>query len=83
MATEAAERLTTMGTEAIDLHRIAKAAAYYAVMGVIGTIDDGDWDDSYKGPGWTLMETDSEGEITGRSINGLHESLTHIFPKDP
>jgi hypothetical protein len=29
-------------------------------------------------PGWSLRETDAEGNLTGHAIQGLHESLLSI-----
>ncbi len=44
-------------------------------------IDEGyDPDAPDDAPGWTLMETDSGDNATGRRVGGLHESLPEFDP---
>jgi hypothetical protein len=34
-------------------------------------------------PGWLLMQTDPEGNPTGREVGGLHESFQSMDPSGP
>jgi hypothetical protein len=57
--------------------------AYSTAFGVLNRIDEGR--DQYAGdgnPGWKLLETDSEDNLTGRDVGGLHERLLE-FGEEP
>ncbi len=41
--------------------------------GFVMTLDDGAMAQGADTPGWQLMETDADGEPTGRLVQGLHE----------
>jgi hypothetical protein len=52
-----------------------------AVSSVITVIDEGyDPDAPDNAPGWALAETGSGGDVTGRRVSGLHESLLEVDP---
>jgi hypothetical protein len=51
------------------------------MFAMVATLDaGGDGEAAAEGPGWSLMETDAGGAVTGRSISGLHESLLETEP---
>jgi hypothetical protein len=80
-AIPAARRLLAAGAAAADLQTLARAAAYEAAFATVSIIDeccDPDLDGSL--PCWCLQETDGDGECTGRSVDGLHESLLWMDP---
>ncbi|MBO0788013.1 MAG: hypothetical protein J2P33_18260, partial [Actinobacteria bacterium] len=65
---------------------ILAAAVRVVVMGVVGdvimVIDESyDPDAPEDAPYWTLAEMDSQGNLTGREIAGLHESLLDLDPE--
>jgi len=48
---------------------------------MVGILDPGiDWEVAPEGPGWSLMETDGNGALTGRAISALHKSLLATQP---
>ena len=56
--------------------------AYESVFGVLNAIDD-EYDpevDDDPLPGWRLMELDPQGDLTGRDVGGLHESILGMDP---
>ena len=72
-------KLQEAHVSAKDLGAIARLVAYSTAFGVLNLLDAG----SDKGavgatPGWSLRETDTDGNLTGRDIQGLHESLLSI-----
>jgi hypothetical protein len=74
-------KLLDAGADRETLATAMRAAAFDAVVYAIETIDQGrDWDAPDDAPGWRLMETDSEGELTGREVAGLHENLLDLDP---
>ncbi len=78
---EPARRLLAAGADPHDVLLVARAAAYDAMVAVVGVLDAGvDWEVAPEGPGWSLMETDADGALTGRAISGLHESLMEAVP---
>jgi hypothetical protein len=78
-AAEALLRLQEAQVSAKDLGAIARLVAYSTAFGVLNLLDAGA-DRSAAGdtPGWSLREMDAEGNLTGRAIEGLHESLLSI-----
>jgi hypothetical protein len=59
----------------------ARGVIFNAVSAVIVIIDEGyDPDAPDSAPGWTLVETGSDGNATGRQVVGLHESLLDVDP---
>jgi hypothetical protein len=78
---EPARRLLAAGADAHDVMLLGRSAAYDAMVSMVGIIDAGaDWDIAPDGPGWSLMETDADGESTGRPVSALHESLLETEP---
>ncbi|GGN48245.1 hypothetical protein GCM10010109_85230 [Actinoplanes campanulatus] len=69
------------GADPHDVMLAGRAAAYDAMVAMVAMVeivDAGvDWDVAPDGPGWRLMETDSDGESTGRPVSALHESLLY------
>jgi hypothetical protein len=73
------KRLQEAQVSAQDLGAVARLVAYNTAFGVINLIDAGfDGDAVGETPGWSLREKDAEGNLTGRDIEGLHESLLSI-----
>lgn len=69
------------GTDQELLAESLRGVIFDAVSNVIMTIDEGyDPDAPDNAPGWTLVETDSDGNATGRQVGGLHESLLAVDP---
>jgi hypothetical protein len=78
---EPVRRLLAAGADSHDVMLAGRAAAYDALVAMVGIIDAGvDWDVEPDGPGWCLIETDSDGEPTGRPVSALHESLLETEP---
>jgi hypothetical protein len=77
----ALKRLMAAGADLKDIGTVARFVAYEAVFGTLTTIDEGyDPELDEDGPGWALVELDAEGNPTGRSVGGLHESLLSLDP---
>jgi hypothetical protein len=75
-ATRAMEKMQEAGVSQADIVAIARLAAYNAAAGIVGSIDRGHAFESGDGaPGWKLMETNTEGNVTGRNLAGLYEDL--------
>ena len=78
-AAAALQRLQEAQVSAADLGAVARLVAYSTAFGVLNLLDEGsDRSDVGETPGWSLRETDAEGNLTGRDIGGLHESLLSI-----
>jgi len=76
-----AQRLLDAGADRSDLVRVARAAAYQAVFTAVWAIDEGYDPEAPKDrPGWQLMETDPDGNPTGREVGGLQESFQSMDP---
>ncbi|MES9537604.1 hypothetical protein [Actinomadura sp. NPDC000600] len=73
----AAARLLAAGAERDDIVLTMQAAAFEAVFGTLLVIDDSSatTPDDQPYPGWSLHETDSTDQDTGRRLGGLYESL--------
>lgn len=77
----AAKRLLDAGADRSNLVRVARAAAYEAVLDAVVAIDEGyDPEAPEDCPGWQLMETDPDCNPTGREVGGLHESFQSMDP---
>jgi len=80
-AGRALSRALAAGVSREDLGAIARMVAYETAFGVLDRIDEGHepaaGDDA---PGWVLMETDPEGNLTGRTVDGLHEDVLSMDP---
>ncbi|WP_238008728.1 hypothetical protein KZZ52_03095 [Dactylosporangium sp. AC04546] len=77
----AAQRALQAGADHDDLARLARVVAYETVFGLLYHLDDDDPDELANAlPGWRLVETDSDGTPTGRTVEGLYESLLSLDP---
>jgi hypothetical protein len=76
-AGRALKRMLEAGVSLEDVGKVAQMVAYEATFNVLNLIDGcGDPDDEGEDlPGWMLIETNAEGEMTGRAVVGLHEDL--------
>ena len=78
-AATALKRLKEAHISNKDLGAVARLIAYNTAFGVINLLDEGsDGDAVGETPGWSLREKDAQGNLTGRDIGGLHESLLSI-----
>lgn len=77
----ALKRLLDLGADPMDIVRVARSVAYVAVFGTLHKIDEGFSPDAEDVcPGWVLMETDAQGNLTGRRLGGLHEDILSLDP---
>lgn len=78
---EALVQLLDGGADQELLAEALRGVVFSAVSDVIMIFDEGyDPDAPGDAPGWTLAETDSDGNVTDRQIGGLHESLLVVDP---
>jgi hypothetical protein len=78
---EALAQLLNQGAEQELLAETLRGIVFDTVLELVMIIDEGyDPDAPDDAPGWTLMETDSSGNATGRRVGGLHESLLDVDP---
>ncbi|MQA98262.1 MAG: hypothetical protein GEV11_28035 [Streptosporangiales bacterium] len=78
----AARRLVEGGADPADVTRAMNAAAYDAVFAALYAISygaDPEEEDAAL-PGWCLLETTPEGELTGRPLGALHEDILTLDP---
>jgi hypothetical protein len=75
-------RLLDNNADPYDLSQALRLAAYEAVFALLSVLDEGhDPEAPDDAPGWQLMETDAtSGELTGRDVGGLHESILSLDP---
>lgn len=77
----AGRRLLRDGAAREDLVRLARAAAYEAVLAVLTVIDEGrDGEAPGDCPGWLLLEVDEDCHQTGRVVDGLSEDFLTTDP---
>jgi hypothetical protein len=77
----AARRLLDAGVDRTDVVRVVRAAAVQAMLDAVVAIDEGhDPEAPDDCPGWALVETDPDGNLTGREVGGLHESVLEVDP---
>lgn len=69
----ALKRMLSLGVSLEDIGNVAKFVAFESIFRTMYVIGYGYVSDNL--PGWELIETDSEGKSTGRSIQCLYESL--------
>jgi hypothetical protein len=75
------DRLLAAGASHEDLMSIMRAVAYEVAFGMLVRLDDGrDTELTNDYPHWALMEMDAQGELTGRVLESLHESLLSMDP---
>lgn len=73
--------LIASGCDPEALSSLAATIAYHVSFAILMAIDDGtDPDEALPLPGWRLVETDQNGQYTGRTLNLLHESLIETDP---
>ncbi len=80
----ALRHMVDAGVNMQDIGNLARCIAYEAVFDVLDIIDDG-YDGEARAsdptaPGWALMETDDQGELTGRQVSALHEDILIMDP---
>ncbi|MDP4503704.1 hypothetical protein [Nonomuraea turcica] len=69
------------GADHTDLVRIARSVAYETAFALLYSITAHGYDHGAPDtPGWRLMETTPAGELTGRSLQALHEDLLSMDP---
>ena len=76
-AGRALKRIVSAGASLEDIGLVAEMVAYESTFNVLNLIDES-CEPNEEGedlPGWALIETDAEGEATGRLVVGLHEDL--------
>lgn len=79
-ADEAACRMLAAGISIEDIESVVNAVAYSVAWEFVDTIDNGCNPHAPVGvPGWVLVETDLNGEPTGRVLDGLHEDILSMF----
>jgi hypothetical protein len=77
----AAQRALRAGADRDDLARLARAVAFETVFGLLYHLDDDDPDELADAlPAWRLVETGPDGAPTGRTVEGLYESLLGLDP---
>ncbi|MBC6456678.1 hypothetical protein HKK72_01925 [Actinomadura sp. HBU206391] len=78
----AARRLLAAGADRDDLARVARSAAYDTAFALLYSLsaDGRDYEAPEDTPGWVLMETTPEDELTGRMVQALHEDLVTMDP---
>jgi len=75
-AAKSIRRMQESGVVLAEIAAVARLAAYNTEWGLVQSLDrERAFESSDEAPGWRLMETNAEGEITGRDLRGLHESL--------
>lgn len=68
-------RMLEAGISTADIAAVARMTAYATAWDILHQIDSGSDPDSEGAPGWVLIETDPNGEQTGRDLGGLHEDM--------
>jgi hypothetical protein len=78
----AAARLLAHGADRQDLVRLSRLSAYETAFALLARLTAQGHDELAPGPapGWRLMETAPQGELTGRTVASLHESLLSLDP---
>jgi hypothetical protein len=85
---DAYRRLIASGANQEDLVRVARAATCSAVLNLVEMLDGvsySDVDTIDNAPNWSIMETieeNDEWKLTGRTLDGLHESIFGLYPED-
>lgn len=78
-AAAAIKRIRALGASSEDLGALAFLIAYAAAFGTLYRVDSTSCSaDQNDAPGWRLVEVGTKGELTGRVMAGLHESLLSI-----
>jgi hypothetical protein len=65
-----------------DIAAFAQRVAALTALDIVFVIDEGhDPEAPADMPTWSLEETGRDGELTGRSVGGLHESIGQFPPR--
>ena len=89
MASQGAENLFAAGVSRDEVEGLLRRTVYEVTFELLYLIDEPDGtlhseppstdvDDDH--PRWTLMEVSPDGDLTGRDVGGLHESLLEVDP---
>jgi len=72
-------QLKSLGASEDLLVQFAKNIAYSTAFSICYIIDEGvdPWGPE-EAPGWSPVEINSEGELTGRDVGSIHESLSEV-----
>jgi len=77
----AMKRMKACGVSVADIVSVLRMASFEAAFGVLDLFDEGcDLDAPPDFPTWCIMEADPDGNLTGRHITSLHESLLTMDP---
>lgn len=80
-ASQALRRMLGAGADPDDVLKVARMVAVGTLFSTLHTVDDGRDHAAPEGtPGWRLVETDPEGEPTGRVVSGLHKEVLFLEP---
>ena len=85
---EAFNRLVASGVNQEDLIQVARATACRTALNFVEMLDGvsySDIDTIANVPSWSIMETveeNNERKLTGRTLDGLHESIFGLYPED-
>jgi hypothetical protein len=78
-AGHALRKMKEAGLSQAEIVAVARLAAYNTAWGIVHSLDRERAFQAGEGsPGWRLMETNAAGELTGRDLGGLHESLLSL-----
>lgn len=86
---QAYQRLLDAGANADDLEDVARGAASKTVHEFISRLDgvyESEYESIEDAPRWILAEVTGpleDSELTGRCLDGLHESFYDLYPTDP
>jgi hypothetical protein len=77
----ALKRMTECGVSAHQIASLARMVACETVFAIVDRIDEGqDPDAPSNCPGWIIVETGADEQMTGRPVGGLHEDLLGLDP---
>ena len=86
---EAYRRLLDSGASPKDIEDVTRDAACRTVWEFISLLDgvlESEYDDIEDAPRWVLAEVTGpleDSKLTGRCLDGLHESFGALYPTDP
>ncbi|HEX8321950.1 hypothetical protein [Longimicrobium sp.] len=81
-AGQALRRMLAAGADPDDVLKVTRMVALETLFSTLHTVDDGRDHAAPEGtPGWRLVETDPEGEPTGRVVSGLHKEVLFLEPR--
>jgi hypothetical protein len=78
----ALKKMQDAGISAEEIGAVARMVAYQTATNMVFMIDAGkDRWETKELPGWKLMETNQNGELTGRDVAALHEDMLIMAEK--